>query len=194
MSINSLGGNEKFRHCFQDDMESFFHVVLYASIRWLAHNRLEDLEHRLSQFFNESRVIGGKTRGGYMKLANVVYGIFLDDFKWDNAHLAEWIGACLTLQKQALENRTKWTPESLFELWLCTDSKDLPNDDRHEHPLASKVEEDLSAEDAAAKDKPSSRAGSKRSAGVAKLDPVSNPSPRQRLRRSERIAKRNLRE
>ena len=43
MSINVLQSGTEYKHKFQDDMESFFYVVLYASIRWLQHTFTGDL-------------------------------------------------------------------------------------------------------------------------------------------------------
>lgn len=197
MSIKNLEGNKKFRHSFQDDMESFFYVVLYASLRWLAHNQREDLELRLSQYFNENRfIVDEKARGGSMKVHNVVYGTFVDAFKWNNAELAEWIENCLAMQKRAFLSRSEWSPESLFELWVFTDSKNLPNNDRHVHLLMStdEIEEPSFASNMSKKDMPSNCTGSKRPAEIAGLECDSNASPKQRLRRSKRLAKRISRE
>lgn len=196
MSIDNLGGDDNFRHTFQDDMESFFYVVLYASARWIAHDHVEDSERRLSLYFNENCFVGGRTQGGYAKLANVANGLFLRHYKWNNVHLNEWIKTVLASQKRTLYNRSEWTPESLFEVWVSTDTKTLPNDDRQTHALepTEEGEGEPSFTRDSAGDMRSSRKGSKRSANLAGFEQDSNSSPKQRLRRSERLAKRKSRE
>ena len=43
MSYFSLSEDD-FRHSFQDDMESFYWIVLYAAILWLPHKKFDDIE------------------------------------------------------------------------------------------------------------------------------------------------------
>lgn len=143
MSIKVLQGGDGYRHTFQDDMESFFYVVLYAALRWLPHNHIEELGNLMSEYFNEYREHDGTPLGGRAKASNITFGDFTKGFKWENGHLATWFNDALQLQRrELLEQRGLfWTPEALKELWKDINSKDLPNDDRIEHKIVVDSEE-----------------------------------------------------
>ena len=135
MSVEMLTGDDKFRHGFNDDMESFFYVVLYAGVRWLTHNHVEDLGDFMTYYFNEYRISFGKAMGGSRKGQNMISRTFVREFKWNNAEFAEWIDTVLNYQRTAFIDRTECDAAKLFELWEAIDTKNLPNSDRHVHPL-----------------------------------------------------------
>lgn len=198
MSLRMLRGRDGFRHSFHDDMESFFYVVLYAAVRWLAHNDVEDLGDLMTYFFNEFRESRGKAVGGTRKGQNIIDLTFVGEFVWRCAAFAEWISTVLDLQKLAYLDRVDCDAAKLSEVWEAIDAKDLPNDDRQVHPLSlpdgSTEEEELSncSSSSLASSAHSSQrsSGSKRSAEMAEL--TGKTECNKRLRRSERLARRRM--
>ena len=196
MSIKMLRGKDGFQHSFQDDMESFFYVILYAGVRWLAHNHVEDLGELMTDYFNEYRISCGKAKGGPRKSQNIIDVTFVGEFEWNSTGFAKWISSVLDLQKTAVLDRSDCDPAKLFAIWEVIDAKDLPNDDRQVHLLSlpdeSTEEEEFS--DCSGSSLESSvccsrrSSGSKRSAEMAEL--VGETGDNKRLRRSERLARR----
>lgn len=141
MSVNVLHGGEGYKHTFQDYMESFFYVVLYAAVRWLPHNDVDNLGNLMYHYFNEYREHNGKPKGGSLKSSNITFGDFTNEFKWENEHLARWIEKALEFQQFFGREKPGWTVENLQKLWEDIDSTDLPNDDRVEHKIVLALEE-----------------------------------------------------
>lgn len=135
MSINSLKGNGSFKHSFQDDMESFFYVVLYACVRWLPHNFSGDLAKDMRDFFDDCREKRGMVVGGSLKRDNVIDEYFVECFEWKDDHLANWINVALSFQRSNMngQDTTMWTAERLDGLWELTDKNIRHKHDRFEH-------------------------------------------------------------
>lgn len=198
MSVEMLTGRDDFRHNFNDDMESFFYVVLYAAVRWLSHNHVEDLGDFMTYYFNEYRISCGKAKGGSRKAQNMISRTFVSEFEWNCAEFAEWLDSVLSLQRTAFIERTHCDPTKLYEVWETIDAKNLSNVDRQVHSLS--LPDETSDEEEFANSSislPSSStrsslrsSGSKRSADVAAL--VDNTGGNKRLRRSERLARRRI--
>ena len=108
---------DDFQHCFRDDMESFFYVVLYAGALWLAHNRLEHLGELMTDYFNEYRYGPKQPRGGSRKAQNLMLNTFVRNFEWSNDGISEWINKMQALLKAAFWGRSKLSPENLVEVW-----------------------------------------------------------------------------
>lgn len=135
MSINSIKGNKAFRHGFQDDVESFFYVVLYACLRWLPHAFSGNLVQEMKSFFDDCRESQGMPVGGGYKALNIVFGTFMALCEWRNDHLANWFNEVLLLLRRGLDDRDAcaWTARRLHEIWLKSDNNELPTGDRYEH-------------------------------------------------------------
>lgn len=143
MSISVLQGGDGYRHTFQDDMESFFYVVLYAALRWLPHNHIEELGNIMSRYFNEYHEFEGNPEGGRAKASNREGNgsDFTNKFHWEDEHLAKWINQCILLQEKYRGKQPDWTEKNLRELWEEINGKHLPNDDRIEHKIVVDSEE-----------------------------------------------------
>ncbi|KAG5650430.1 hypothetical protein H0H81_012291 [Sphagnurus paluster] len=59
--------NKRKVHTIQDDMESFFYVMLYHCIRYLSHNMTDQAEEILNHIFDYSFHLTGSTLGGSHK-------------------------------------------------------------------------------------------------------------------------------
>lgn len=57
----------KIKYRFQDDMESFYYIILYASILLLPHEQIDDIED-----LDEYRKYRGGSHGGTTKESNLV--------------------------------------------------------------------------------------------------------------------------
>lgn len=203
MSINNLSGMDDFQHCFSDDMESFFYVVLYAGALWLAHNHLEHLGELMTDYFNEYQYGSKQAKGGSLKGQDLLLNTFVRNFEWGNDGISEWINKMQALLKAAFWGRSKLSPGSLVEVWEAVQKKDLPNNDRQIHELMHEEEEFEPGEEdfvsefdtdtssirsvqSTLSETPST--GSKRSATVASMDESSIRSDHcKRLRRSVRL-------
>lgn len=136
MSVESLLGFEDFRHRFKDDMESFYYVVLYASIHWLPHENPDDVKTEVARFFDEYKERRGKAHGGIAKSSNFTSGRFYDLWGFQNDALKIWLEGVRKMQwKNWDDEQPKWTPKGLNDLWKIADEGDLPIDDRVEHLL-----------------------------------------------------------
>lgn len=197
MSIASLLG-EDFKHGFEDDMESFYYVILYASVLWLPHKNIENIEKRISRFFDEYEVNDGVVQGGSAKIANLVAGLFHKVWGFESDSLNRLLEGTRLLQQQAAEEkRSKWTPEALHKQWKSTDEEDLPTNDKVDHLLLQSKENERklkltmqrSREGSPVHEPHSldaaSRSSSKRSADDAGFEEPSESSKRQR--RSNRL-------
>lgn len=128
MSVASLVGIE-FRHRIQDDMESFYYVMLYCGVRWLPHKKVVDIKKQITSFFDEINDMGGKPCGGSFKHANIWVGDFHRLIGFTNAAIQAWFSKVLQLQRPFFE-QPNWKPEILHEIWKLADDADLPNNDR----------------------------------------------------------------
>lgn len=135
MSINSLNGDEAFKHTFEDDMESCFYVVLYAGLRWLPHIFTGDLAKTMTIFFDDCQEEFGMVVGGAWKQKNVTDRYLLKRVEWKNKHLAKWINDALSLQRRQINNEGTpiWTAEALSDLWKSADKNIQYTNDRFEH-------------------------------------------------------------
>lgn len=147
MSIKVLSGSSDLRHSLQDDMESFFYVVLYASIRWLPHDYIDNLAKEIRIYFGDCQEQNGIIVGGAVKMINLAHRSFFKMFEWRNSHLRDWIYGVLSLQFQEINNQGLpiWTPERLYDLWVSIDNSNLPMQDRFDHIVIvnNKIVEDL---------------------------------------------------
>lgn len=143
MSVSILQGGSDYRHTFQDDMESFFYVVLYAALRWLPHNYNEELGNLMERYFNEYYEFEGNPEGGDKKASNRNGNgrTFTNKINWANKDLARWINQCLYLQEKTRGEQPDWTENNLRESWERLDGKDLLTDDRVEHTIVVDFEE-----------------------------------------------------
>lgn len=131
MSIAALLGDD-FKHILKDDMESFFYVILYASILWLPHREVNNIKRRMSKFFDEYDLVKGKAEGGASKYTNRALGNFVHSWGFKNQTLGDWFGEVLELQRPVGEE-INWTPEALYDVWTSIDERGLPNDDRSDN-------------------------------------------------------------
>jgi len=95
-------------HTIQDDIESFVYVVLYHSIRYLSHNKSEDLELILDEFFDDKKFnrgglrVGGGHKLTWFRLRGDVYPF--DGFEVTNhAPLNDWITGSFDVVGEWLE-------------------------------------------------------------------------------------------
>lgn len=131
MSIASLMVKKDFKHSLQDEMESFYYIILYASIVGLPHENLDDVEGDISGFFDEHKVHKGKLLGGRAKNSNRFSSDFYDLWEFKNDALKNWLEVVLQLQyKSDKGEQLKWTPKALCDQWKITDEDDLPVNDR----------------------------------------------------------------
>lgn len=143
MSASSLQNDDDFKHTIEDDMESFFYVVLYAGLLWLPHepanpNRPSHLRNDMTNFFGDCHELAGKVSGGNFKMRNIISsGYFTGLFKWKNKRLGKWVKEVQTLRSEHEKHKDKpfWTAEALKRIWENTDGKILPNNDRYEHKI-----------------------------------------------------------
>lgn len=140
MSIAALRG-KNFKHTFQDDMESFYYVILYSSVLWLPHKEVHNLELHVSKFFDEYSEDRGKVTGGIGKISDRAMGTFYEVWEFKNDSLKCWLEEVRTLQEACRRGaQPKWTPEALHRQWKMTDEDNLPVDDRIDHRLAKLTE------------------------------------------------------
>ncbi|KAH8115737.1 hypothetical protein DFH11DRAFT_1507405, partial [Phellopilus nigrolimitatus] len=141
MSAESLDARANFRHLIKDDMESMLYVVLYCCVRWLPHNEVDLLGHRMHRFFDQYEIgNNGALVGGDAKTSQMVRGTFTRDFIFNNAHVQSWINTAYsylypisTSTPDKFEG--KWTPESFKQLWIDTCREKLPDNDRVNHKI-----------------------------------------------------------
>ncbi|KAH8115731.1 hypothetical protein DFH11DRAFT_1301613 [Phellopilus nigrolimitatus] len=144
MSAESLDAGANFRHSIKDDMESMLYVVLYCCVRWLPHNEVDLLGHRMHRFFDQYEIGNyGALVGGDAKTGQMVRGTFTRDFIFNNAHVQSWINTAYsylypisTSTPDKFEG--KWTPESFKQLWIDTCREKLPDNDRVKHDISDK--------------------------------------------------------
>lgn len=128
MSIRLLtSGSKPFQHTIQDDMESYFYVVLYCGILWIRQtNEIEERRTLINEFFGEYRA-GGK--GGNAKFRNKSDKFFIREFFFESDELNKWIDDVCGF----LSDSTKWTLDALYEYWEGVVSQQLPQTDREDH-------------------------------------------------------------
>lgn len=118
-------------------MESFYYVIIYASVLWLPHENCDDVERQISKFFDEYDEYQGRTQGGVAKESNRISATFYDLWGFKNNTLKNWLEKVRDLQWRDREGRQpEWTPKLLCDQWKFTDEDDLPVDDRVEHVQA----------------------------------------------------------
>ncbi|KAL5480801.1 hypothetical protein ACEPAI_9741 [Sanghuangporus weigelae] len=130
----------------EDDMESLFYVVMYASLRWLPHNNVLDLGFWMFSFFDEvERDTDGQELGGNRKLLTQANAgaKFFEKFRFTNKYIHLWFKAgynhLKTLHDQ-LPNSGNWTIDTLKEMTnvayegLCQQEGTLH--DRFEHRVS----------------------------------------------------------
>lgn len=98
MSAYLLSDPDKI-HNLQDDMESFFHVILYLALRFLPHNKENLISMIMNQVFDSCFVEDGITLGGRGKFLLQKY--IGRDFKMvNNRPLDDWIDVASFCTKQ----------------------------------------------------------------------------------------------
>ncbi|KAH8115742.1 hypothetical protein DFH11DRAFT_1854205 [Phellopilus nigrolimitatus] len=145
MSTEALHINPRFRHKIQDDMESMLYVVLYCCVRWLPHNKVENLGHKMYKFFDQydsedgNIIVGGGDKDG-QKLARR----FTQLFNFEDIATRFWINLAFDylapMGSDYLKYKDKWTPKSFNELWVAILRYTLPESDRTEHVVSDKHE------------------------------------------------------
>ena len=131
MSTNLLMrfGSKPCQHTIEDDMESYFYVVLYCGILWI--RQTEEIEERktlMDSFFGEC-LLGRE--GGNVKGANKHFKNFIRKFSFESADLNNWISTVCAFQLDP----TKWRLEVLYEYWKGIASRELPSTDREDYSL-----------------------------------------------------------
>jgi hypothetical protein len=92
-------------HTLQDDLESFVHVVLYHSIRYLPHNKFFLIKEILSNVFDEARVSNGRTVGGQGKAAMFSNRDHIEDLEFEtNGPLTSWVEYALLASKEWIDH------------------------------------------------------------------------------------------
>ena len=139
MSIDVLESTpEPHRHTIEDDMESYFYVVLYSSISWAPQLKKTDIKTQINNFFNERRLgwYGDEEDGGSRKFRNRFDKYFIKRFSFENIELSGWIDCVISFQNDP----TKWTLEALYEYWKgVASSKDLPPLDREDNAISKET-------------------------------------------------------
>lgn len=121
-----------FKQRLQDDMESVYYVLMYASILWLPRNEDKDFLRTVSQYFDQHSDCNGTTEGGVMKAGNILTGNFQRAWRFDNVHLQSCLDDILELLRP-IEEQPNWKPEELYAILTSADEEDLPLDDRMDH-------------------------------------------------------------
>lgn len=141
------GDNIDKAQTLQDDMESLLYVILYCALRWLPHHYPDwQLSALLDKFFNEQMKMFGVLEGGYAKSANAENRGTTDAIEFSNEAFSDWLNTALdfhSLRRAVLSSKhedrhkDRWSdPNHLYTFWTSfLESRDLPNDDRHEHIL-----------------------------------------------------------
>ncbi|CAA7265452.1 unnamed protein product [Cyclocybe aegerita] len=104
-------------HTLQDDLESFFHVILYYSLQYLPHNKqLDEVQYVITDIFKQCRYqtftglyIGGTGKQSMLLFPTSVGALTLTD----NEPLTEWILSAQAALKS-------------FYLYVCTVSDSHP--------------------------------------------------------------------
>ncbi|KAL5523296.1 hypothetical protein ACEPAF_1563 [Sanghuangporus sanghuang] len=141
-----LNGNGVELQTREDDMESLFYVVMYASLRWLPHNKVSDLGFWMFNFFDEAeRGTDGRERGGKNKLLNqsIAGTTFFEKFWFNDKYIHMWFKAGYNYLKTVhdqLPNSGDWNIDNLKEMTnvaykgLCKQEGTL--NDRVEHRVS----------------------------------------------------------
>ncbi|KAG6895020.1 hypothetical protein C0993_010299 [Termitomyces sp. T159_Od127] len=138
-------------HTIQDDMESFFYVMLYFGLRYLKHNCARDVSLLLKFIFDYEEVdIKGSVLGGYPKISLITnFNEQLGDnfkfssspfqiwFEWTVKAIGEWIRHCKLTTSQRAEATQGAESKPLFYdhsnmaqvFAQCLDSQDWPTDE-----------------------------------------------------------------
>lgn len=112
-------------------MESFYYIILYASVLWLPHENIQDVEEEMAEFFNNHKERNGQVKGGTPKEANRIGGKFFSQWRFENDALKDWLETVRLLQwPTRYGEQVEWTPKALNDQWKATDEGDLPIDDR----------------------------------------------------------------
>ncbi|KAF9456476.1 hypothetical protein BDZ94DRAFT_1241514 [Collybia nuda] len=93
-------------HTAQDDMESFFHLVLYHGIKYLQHTPLRDARATMVKIFDECSIDpAGTCRGGDAKYSMFMNRAHIErNFAFtDNAPLTFWLNFSMGAIKQWIE-------------------------------------------------------------------------------------------
>lgn len=121
-----------FKHRLQDDMESVYYVLMYASVHWLPRNKEKNFLKIVSNFFDEYTECIDTTEGGTMKASNMISGYFQEIWHFGNVHLQICLDGMIELLRP-FEDQPSWTPEDLNAILESADKEDLPLDDRMDH-------------------------------------------------------------
>ncbi|KAG6863593.1 hypothetical protein C0993_010928 [Termitomyces sp. T159_Od127] len=138
-------------HTIQDDMESFFYVMLYFGLRYLKHNCARDVSLLLKDIFDHEEVdVQGSVLGGYHKgslILNPKMSLggkfrfssrpFQRWFEWSVQAIGEWIEHCESTTSQRAETTQGAESKLLFYdhsnmakvFAKCLDSQDWPTDE-----------------------------------------------------------------
>ena len=127
MSIKLLHSHQKpFRHTIQDDMESYFYVVLYCAILWIRQTKeIEDRKTLMNSYFGEYTL----GEGGNVKGYNQLYKSFIDKFCFECDELNKWLDNVCGFQLDP----AKWNLEALYSYWGGVVSQLLPQTDREDY-------------------------------------------------------------
>ncbi|KII87784.1 hypothetical protein PLICRDRAFT_54828 [Plicaturopsis crispa FD-325 SS-3] len=138
-------------HEIQDDMESFVHIVMCVGLRWIPHNRVNDLYSIFSYVYDAARPLkGGKMAGGSGKkeLFNALDHIrpdFAFDGKGDMPHpMTAWVLKSIEVINKWLtycSARESYPPKALDGYdWASVDNltktalvEDLPENPLKDH-------------------------------------------------------------
>ena len=127
MSIKLLQSSSKpFQHTIQDDMESYFYVVLYCGILWIRQTKeIEDRKTLMNSYFGEYTL----GEGGNVKGYNQLYKSFIDKFCFECDELNKWLDNVCGFQLDP----AKWNLEALYSYWGGVVSQLLPQTDREDY-------------------------------------------------------------
>jgi len=94
-------------HDLQDDLESFFHIVMYFALRYLPHDMVDGLLKLMGDLFDghsyttNGQIIGGETKMALFKAPETVLYKAGGRFQFiDNPALSQWVSKSLRGLKQ----------------------------------------------------------------------------------------------
>lgn len=114
-------------------MESFYYVLLFASIHWMPHDDLKNIKKLILDFFDEIESFRGGVRGGCMKIANIGSNRYHSMWGFTNTSLRSCLEDIGKLQDEWTKNQPDWKPQNLYAILESTDNEALPLGDRVDH-------------------------------------------------------------
>ncbi|KAG6812841.1 hypothetical protein H0H92_015939 [Tricholoma furcatifolium] len=108
--------NKQPYHLIQDDMESFFHLVLYHALRYLPHNQAHRTATIMDQLFNQQQVAEEHVTGGENKRSMFASTAYVKELTFVSKPLNIWLDTCLDIFHEWLERVDP--PRATNRVWI----------------------------------------------------------------------------